>query len=180
LLPQQPEAAGLLALLLTDARRAARLDTAGDVVPLPDQDRSRWDRDKIREGRALLAPAARAARPGPYQLHAAIAACHSRATETDWRQVAALYGELARYEPTAVVEANRGGGRHGRGPGGRAGHPRSARAQAGELAAVPHRARRPAAPGRPGCRARGAYRAALRLALPRPERAFIERRLREL
>ncbi|HLI40186.1 MAG TPA: DUF6596 domain-containing protein [Streptosporangiaceae bacterium] len=107
MLPQQPEAAGLLALLLTDARRAARLDTAGDVVPLPDQDRSRWDRDKIREGRALLAPAARAARPGPYQLHAAIAACHSRATETDWRQVAALYGELARYEPTAVVEANR-------------------------------------------------------------------------
>jgi hypothetical protein len=60
-----------------------------------------------REGRALLAPAARAARPGPYQLHAAIAACHSCATETDWRQVAALYGELARYEPTAVVEANR-------------------------------------------------------------------------
>jgi RNA polymerase sigma-70 factor, ECF subfamily len=112
LMPDEPEVAGLLALLLlTDARRDARLGAGGDLVLLPDQDRSRWDRAKIAEGERLLEAALRRRRPGPYQLHAAIAACHScaaSAEETDWRQIAALYGRLLHYEPTPVVEANRG------------------------------------------------------------------------
>jgi RNA polymerase sigma-70 factor, ECF subfamily len=111
LLPGEPEAAGLLALLLlTDARRAARTDDVGGLVLLEDQDRSRWDGGMIAAGEALLEAALRRGRPGPYQLHAAIAACHSTAAtaaETDWRQIALLYGELIRYEPTPVVEANR-------------------------------------------------------------------------
>jgi RNA polymerase sigma-70 factor (ECF subfamily) len=102
---------GLLALLLlTDARRPARTDEHGELVLLEDQDRGRWDRAKIAEGDAVLRAALRADRPGPYQLHAAIAACHSTApdaTSTDWRQIALLYAELIRYEPTPVVEANR-------------------------------------------------------------------------
>jgi len=111
LLPGEPEAAGLLALLLlTDARRAARTDDVGGLVLLEDQDRTRWDGGMIAQGEALLEAALRRGRPGPYQLHAAIAACHSTAAtaaETDWRQIALLYGELIRYEPTPVVEANR-------------------------------------------------------------------------
>jgi RNA polymerase sigma-70 factor (ECF subfamily) len=111
LLPGEPEAMGLLALLLlTDARRAARTDDLGDLVLLEDQDRGRWDRDLIAEGETVLETALRRGRPGPYQLHAAIAACHSTAAsadQTDWRQIALLYGELIRYEPTPVVEANR-------------------------------------------------------------------------
>jgi RNA polymerase sigma-70 factor, ECF subfamily len=110
-LPTEPEAAGLLALLLlTDARRAARTDESGDLVLLEDQDRTRWDRARIAEGEAVLERALRMGRPGPYQLHAAIAACHSSVTvaaDTDWRQIALLYGELIRHEPTPVVEANR-------------------------------------------------------------------------
>jgi RNA polymerase sigma-70 factor (ECF subfamily) len=111
LLPGEPEAMGLLALLLlTDARRAARTDDLGELVLLEDQDRGRWDRDMIAEGETVLEAALRLGRPGPYQLHAAIAACHSTAVSaeaTDWRQIALLYGELIRYEPTPVVEANR-------------------------------------------------------------------------
>jgi len=111
LLPGEPEVIGLLALLLlTDARRAARTDAAGDLVLLEDQDRTRWNQAMIDEGEALLERALRNGRPGRYQLHAAIAACHSttrRAAETDWRQIALLYGELIRYEPTPVIEANR-------------------------------------------------------------------------
>jgi len=111
LMPDEAEAAGLLALLLlTDARRGARSRDTGDIILLEDQDRGRWDRAKIAEGEALLERALRAGRPGPYQLHAAIAACHScaaTAADTDWREIAALYGELIRYEPTPVVEANR-------------------------------------------------------------------------
>jgi RNA polymerase sigma-70 factor (ECF subfamily) len=110
-LPDEPEAHGLLALLLlTDARRAARTDPAGELVLLEDQDRSLWDAGLIAEGEAVLEGALRAGRPGPYQLHAAIAACHTTAptaAATDWRQIALLYGELIRYEPSPVVEANR-------------------------------------------------------------------------
>jgi RNA polymerase sigma-70 factor, ECF subfamily len=111
LLPGEPEVAGLLALLLlVDARRPGRLDGAGALVLLPDQDRSRWHRAGIEEGTGLLEAALAAGRPGPYQIQAAIAACHSTAesaAETDWAQIAALYRELLRYEPTPVVEANR-------------------------------------------------------------------------
>jgi RNA polymerase sigma-70 factor (ECF subfamily) len=111
LLPEEPEAMGLLALLLlTDARRAARSDDLGELVLLEDQDRLRWDAGMIAEGEAILEAALRKSRPGPYQLHAAIAACHSTAASaggTDWRQIALLYAELIRYEPTPVVEANR-------------------------------------------------------------------------
>jgi RNA polymerase sigma-70 factor, ECF subfamily len=111
LLPDEPEVTGLLALLLlTDARREARTDAGGALVLLPDQDRRRWDRAMIAEGEQLLERALQARRPGPYQLHAAIAACHSAARSaaaTDWPQIAALYQELLAYEPTPVTEANR-------------------------------------------------------------------------
>ena len=111
LLPGEPEVTGLLALLLlTDARREARVSASGDLVLLADQDRACWDQEKIAEGESLLERALRQGRPGAYQLHAAIAACHSgapSAAATDWREIAALYGELIRYEPTPVVEANR-------------------------------------------------------------------------
>src|SRR5215467_2691019 len=111
LLPAEPEVAGLLALLLlTDARRPARTGGDGSLVELAEQDRSRWDRAKIIEGEALVEAALRAGRPGPYQLQAAIAACHCAAQSadaTDWRQIAALYTELSRFEPTPVVQANR-------------------------------------------------------------------------
>jgi RNA polymerase sigma-70 factor, ECF subfamily len=111
LLPGEPEVTGLLALLLlTDARRDARISADGELVLLEDQDRGRWDQAKITEGEALVEQALRQGHPGAYQLHAAIAACHSSAPSaaaTDWREIAALYGELIRYEPTPVVEANR-------------------------------------------------------------------------
>src|SRR5207244_13261525 len=110
-LPREPEVSGLLALLpRTDARREARLSAAGDLVLLADQDRGRWDRAMIGEGEALLERALRRNRPGPYQVQAAIAACHSgaaTAADTDWREIALLYGELIRYEPSPMAEANR-------------------------------------------------------------------------
>ncbi|MGH9030970.1 MAG: RNA polymerase sigma factor [Acidimicrobiia bacterium] len=111
LMPDEPEALGLLALmLLHDARRGARVDTAGDLIPLEEQDRTRWDTPTIEEGAGLLDAALRRRRPGPYQLQAAIAASHATAPEaadTDWAEIAALYGELARVVPSPVVELNR-------------------------------------------------------------------------
>jgi RNA polymerase sigma-70 factor (ECF subfamily) len=117
LLPEPAEAKGLLALmLLHDARRAARLDEEGEIVLLEDQDRARWDRGEIAEGLALVAAAlarrgdGRPVRPAPYALQAAIAACHAgapSAAATDWREIAALYGVLARVQPSPVVELNR-------------------------------------------------------------------------
>jgi RNA polymerase sigma-70 factor (ECF subfamily) len=97
-------------MLLQDARRAARLDEQGELVGLEDQDRSRWDAAEIAEGIGLLEAALRRQRAGPYQLQAAIAACHAEAAaaaETDWPQIALLYGELRRIVPSAVVELNR-------------------------------------------------------------------------
>ena len=109
-LPGEPEVTGLLALLLlTNARRAARTRPDGSLVLLADQDRALWDEAEIAEGERLVESALRSGRPGPYQLHAAIAACHSTspsAQQTDWHEIAALYRELARHEPTAVVIAN--------------------------------------------------------------------------
>jgi RNA polymerase sigma-70 factor, ECF subfamily len=111
LMPDEPEALGLLALMyLHDARRATRVDGAGDLVRLEDQDRARWDAAEIEEGTRILDAALRRGRPGAYQIQAAIAACHATAAEaagTDWVQIAALYGELARLMPSPVVELNR-------------------------------------------------------------------------
>jgi RNA polymerase sigma-70 factor (ECF subfamily) len=110
-MPDEPEATGLLALLLlTSGRDAARVDEAGNLVLLADQDRARWDRARLDEGLTLLEAALSTRRPGPYQLQAAIAACHAEAAtpaDTDWRQIAALYSELLRFEPSPVIEANR-------------------------------------------------------------------------
>jgi RNA polymerase sigma-70 factor (ECF subfamily) len=111
LMPDEPEALGLLALmLLHDARRAARVDAAGELVPLEEQDRGAWDRTQIDEGVELLDRALRRGRPGAYQVQAAIAACHAtaaEAAETDWPQIAGLYGTLAELRPSPVVELNR-------------------------------------------------------------------------
>jgi RNA polymerase sigma-70 factor (ECF subfamily) len=104
------EARGLLALmLLHDARRDARTDARGDVVLLEDQDRARWDQAQIAEALALVPDALRGG-PGPYSLQAAIAALHAsapRARDTDWRQIAGLFDELARRQPTPIVALNR-------------------------------------------------------------------------
>ncbi|RNL60402.1 RNA polymerase subunit sigma-24 [Nocardioides marmoriginsengisoli] len=111
LLPVDPEALGLLALLLlTDARRPARTDAQGRPVSLEDQDRGRWDPDAIAEGTAVLDRALALRSPGPFQVQAAIAALHATAPHwdaTDWPQVAALYGELSRLAPSPVVTINR-------------------------------------------------------------------------
>lgn len=111
LLPAEPEVSGLLALLLlVDARRAARVDTAGELVSLEDQDRALWDADLIAEGRGLVVAALCGPRPGPYALQAAIAAVHDEAADvatTDWPQVVALYDVLLRVSPSPVVELNR-------------------------------------------------------------------------
>jgi len=110
LLPDEPEALGLLALmLLHDARREARVGAAGEVILLEDQDRSRWDAARIAEGRALLERALEMGRPGPYQVQAAIASLHDGAAtwaETDWSQISSLYESLVRMTPSPVVELN--------------------------------------------------------------------------
>jgi RNA polymerase sigma-70 factor (ECF subfamily) len=111
LMPDEPEALGLLALmLLHDARRDARTGAAGELIVLEEQDRSKWRRPQIEEGAALVERALRMRRAGPYQVQAAIAALHCQAArfeETDWAQIAALYGELLRFRPTPVIELNR-------------------------------------------------------------------------
>lgn len=107
LMPDEPEVHGLLALLLlTESRRAARVDAAGDLVRLADQDRSLWDPDLIAEGQAIVRACLRRDLPGPYQIQAAIAAVHSDGP-TDWRQVVALYDQLLASVPTPVVALNR-------------------------------------------------------------------------
>jgi len=107
---REPESLGLLALmLLHDSRRHARVDGEGVLVTLEEQDRSLWDRDQIEEGLALVDEALRIGPVGPYQLQAAIVALHAGAedaTETDWAQIAALYDELARLNPTPIVLLN--------------------------------------------------------------------------
>jgi RNA polymerase sigma-70 factor (ECF subfamily) len=186
LCPDEPEVLGLLAMmLLTDARRPARTGPGGSLVLLADQDRRRWDRAKISEGTRILDRAMRLRRPGPYQLQAAIAACHAAAVDaagTDWAQIAALYAALASHEPTPVVQANR------------AVAVAMAEGPAAGLAILDGLAG--TAPGEGwhllhACRAdllrrlgrtaeaAGAYRAALALGPPPAEREFLTRRLAE-
>ncbi|HET9005243.1 MAG TPA: RNA polymerase sigma factor [Actinomycetes bacterium] len=111
LMPDEPEVMGLLALmLLVDARRAARTSPDGDLVLLADQDRGRWDYDRIAEGQAIVRRCLRRNQPGPYQLQAAINAVHSdapTAAATDWRQILALYDQLLALAPSPVVALNR-------------------------------------------------------------------------
>jgi len=111
LLPQSAEARGLLALMmLHDSRRETRLNAAGELLLLDEQDRARWDQAKIHEGIAVLDEALTLNDPGPYQVQAAISALHAEAPTaeaTDWQQIAALYGTLATMTPSAVVEVNR-------------------------------------------------------------------------
>jgi RNA polymerase sigma-70 factor, ECF subfamily len=187
LMPDEPEALGLLALmLLQDSRREARVDEAGDLVLLEDQDRSLWDRRAIETGLAVLERASRLGPPGAYALQAAIAAEHAKAAspaQTDWRRIAALYDLLALASPSPVVELNR--------------------AAAMAMAEGPDRGlelmddpelRRELADYQPYWSARadllrradrsdeaaGAYTTALELATNPVERRFIERRLSEL
>jgi RNA polymerase sigma-70 factor (ECF subfamily) len=187
LLAAQPEAAGLLALLLlTDARRAARVGPDGELIQLADQDRSRWDGTRISAGRSLIEGALAQRRPGAYQLHAAIAACHCDAPSadlTDWRQIVSLYDELLRYEPTAVVAANRAAAVA------MADGPEAGLAILTGLAADPAVASWPPLHiaraelhrqlGEPAS-ALASYQAALEIGVPDPQRSFILRRIREL
>ena len=186
LLPE-PEALGLLALmLLHESRRAARASPAGDLILLEEQDRSRWNRDQIAEGMALVQRALSSRRPGPYSIQAAIAAVHAGAPSTaatDWAEIVGLYDVLAQMEPSPVVELNRAVAvamRDG---------PRAGLALVDELLArgdlegyrLAHAARADL------CRrlgrsadARESYQRALQLTRQEPERRFLERRLAEL
>jgi RNA polymerase sigma-70 factor (ECF subfamily) len=186
LLPE-PEAVGLLALmLLQESRRAARTSSTGDLVLLEDQDRSLWNRDQITEGKTMLERALSSRRFGPYTLQAAIAAVHAEAPNaaaTDWAQIVGLYGLLAQVQPSPVVELN---------------HAVAVAMRDGPLAGLKlidtilargdlvdyhlaHSARADL------CRrlgktaeARASYQKALALSRQEPERRFLERRLREL
>jgi RNA polymerase sigma-70 factor, ECF subfamily len=186
LMPDEAEAAGLLALmLLHDARRAGRLDAQGDLVTLEDQDRARWDKAKIAEGVAALEGALRRGQPGPYQVQAAIAACHATAVtaaDTDWAQIAALYEQLAWFLPTPVVELNRAVA-VGMAQGPAAGLPLVAALEASGKLAGYHLlpATRADLLRRLGRRseAAAAYRDALELASTDAERRFLSRRLAE-
>jgi RNA polymerase sigma-70 factor (ECF subfamily) len=186
LMPDEAEAAGLLALmLLHHARRAARLDAQGDLVTLEDQDRARWDKAEIAEGVAALAGALRRGQPGPYQVQAAIAACHATAAtaaDTDWAQIAALYEQLAWFLPTPVVELNRAVA-VGMAQGPAAGLPLVAALEASGKLAGYHLlpATRADLLRRLGRRseAAAAYREALELASTDAERRFLSRRLAE-
>ena len=111
LMPIEPEVSGLLALIrLHRARASARFDEHGGIVQLPHQDRSRWDHESIAEATRLIARSAAAKRPGPYQLQAAIVACHAEAKtweETDWMQIVVLYDLLLRLAPSPVTQLHR-------------------------------------------------------------------------
>ncbi len=111
LMPDEPEVAGLLALmLLTHARRATRTTPEGDLVLLADQERERWDRELIAEGQALVRACLRRGQPGPYQIQAAINAVHTDAPtagDTDWRQILQLYDQLMAIAPSPVAALNR-------------------------------------------------------------------------
>ncbi len=183
----EPEVLGLLALmLLHESRRPARMDNAGDLVLLENQDRSRWNGAQIQEGKQLLERALLSRRFGPYSIQAAIAAVHAEApsvAETDWSQIVGLYDVLLRVEPSVVVELNRAVALAMR-DGPLAGlAAMDAILDRGELRDY-HRAH--AARGELCIRAgridegRSSYEKALALAKQAPERRYLERRLREL
>ena len=186
LMPRQREVAGLLALmLLIDARRDARVDARGDLVLLDDQDRARWDAGKIEEGRRLVVGALTGGPPGPYALQAAIAAVHDEAATvatTDWPQIVALYDVLRTVAPSPLVDLNRAVA-VAMVDGPAAGLTLLDALTADRRLAGYHLL--PAARGdllrRLGrtAEAADAYRQALDLAGNGPERAFLERRLRE-
>jgi predicted RNA polymerase sigma factor len=128
LMPEDGEVAGLLALLLTDGRRAARTKADGSLVPLDEQQRDLWNTDQTEEGVALVTRTLGKAPLGPYQLQAAIAAVHDEAPspqETDWPQILALYRVLERVSPGPIVTLNRGCGCHGQWAASRSRPPRN-------------------------------------------------------
>jgi RNA polymerase sigma-70 factor (ECF subfamily) len=186
LLPE-PEAIGLLALmLLHESRRAARSSPSGDLILLDEQDRSRWNREQITEGVALVERALPLRRPGPYCLQAAISAVHAEARNaaaTDWAEIVGLYDMLAQVEPSPVVELNRAVAvamRDGPDAGLALVDALLARGELADYRLV-HAARADL------CRrlgknadARASYQRALALTQVTPERRFIERRLAEL
>jgi RNA polymerase sigma-70 factor (ECF subfamily) len=186
LLPE-PEVMGLLALmLLHESRRAARTSPSGDLVLLEDQDRSRWNREQIAEGTALVEQALLSRRPGPYTLQAAIAAVHAEASDiaaTDWSQIIGLYDILLQVAPSPIVELNRAVAVAMR-DGPSAGLALiDAILDRGDLAgyhlAFAARADLYRRLGRMA-EAQAAYERALSLTQQEPERRFLERRLREL
>ena len=186
LLPE-PEAVGLLALmLLNESRRAARTSPEGELVLLADQDRSRWDRALIEEGVRFVEAALRSGGPGPYALQAAISAVHAEAADaaaTDWAQIVALYDVLLRIDPSPVVELNRAVAvamRDGPDAGLALIDPLLARGELDEYH-LAHAARADLSRrlGRVD-EARRSYEVALSLARQGPERRFLEKRLAEL
>jgi RNA polymerase sigma-70 factor (ECF subfamily) len=187
LLPDEPEVLGLLGLmLLHESRRAARTSPSGDLVLLEDQDRSRWNRQQIAAGQALVKQALTSGRVGPYTLQAGIAAVHAEAVDpaaTDWAQIAALYDVLARVEPSPVVELNRAVAVAMR-DGPAAGLTLIDAILAGGALADYHLAHAARADllRRLDRRneARAAYEQALALTQQEPERRFLTKRLREL
>jgi RNA polymerase sigma-70 factor (ECF subfamily) len=186
-MPDEPEALGLLALmLLHESRRAARTGPSGELVLLEQQDRTLWDRALIREGEDLLDRAIRLGRPGAYQLQAAIAALHSAAPtpdQTDWAQIAALYRSLGARTPSPVVELNRAVA-VAMADGPAAGLPLVEQVAAtGVLDGYPYlHATRADLLGRLGRReeAAAAFRRARELTANAAEQAFLDRRLAEL
>ena len=149
LMPDEPEVLGLLALLLlSEARRPARVGPGGELVTLAEQDRSLWNRELIAEGHELVRRCLRRNRPGPYQLQAAINAVHTDGDATDWTQVLALYDQLLAQTPTPIVALNRAvavAEVHGPAAGPR----RHRRVGAAGLPPAPRHPRRPAGPPRP-------------------------------
>jgi RNA polymerase sigma-70 factor (ECF subfamily) len=180
LMPDEPEALGLLALmLLHDARRDARTAPDGSIVLLEDQDRSRWSPERIAEGTRVLDRALSHRQPGSYQLQAAIVALHVEEGETDWPQIAALYDELALLEPTPIVELNRAvavamahGPEFGLELIGRIDLPEYHLLHAARADLLRRLERHP--------EAADAYRAALALEMNAADRAFLERRLEDV
>ena len=173
-------------MLLQESRRAARTSPTGELILLPDQDRSLWNRDQIAEGVALVEKALRSRRFGPYTLQAAIAAVHAEAQSTaatDWRKIVALYNQLLQIQPSPIVQLNRAVA-IAESDGPQAGLAQiDALLQHGELAnyylAHSARAEMYRRLGRTS-EARSSYEKALALTQQEPERQFLQERIRQL